>query len=99
MGKVKTLLVDLVEFEDEIIDLLYRVRDALPTSFALFFDDDLSSKSIIEAARNFSDDEALIMLTVHAIKMGVVEFNDTPTKLSFKIPLHLTSEKEDDINT
>ncbi len=102
MAEMKRLAVNMMEFEDQILLLLYQTRRALPTAFALFFDDDdVSSEVKREAFHQFTSDEALIEITIAVIEMDFVDFGnipEEPTVLSLKHP-DLTLLVEDDINT
>ncbi len=84
MAKIKRLLSDFSEFEDEIVSLLTKTREAVPIAFALFFDDDLPSRTLVEFFRQFSNDEELISLTVAAIEFDIVSFKGE--NLSLVIP-------------
>ncbi len=84
MAKIKRLLSDFSEFEDEIVSLLTKTRGAVPIAFALFFDDDLPSRTLVEFFRQFSNDEELISLTVAAIEFDIVSFKGE--NLSLVIP-------------
>lgn len=91
MAQMKRLLIDLIEFEDEIIQLLALTIQALPTGFALLFDDDLPARDLACFLRQFSKDEELVKITVTAIEFDMVDFGNIPDEgmvLSLKIPNH-----------
>ncbi len=101
MAEMKRLAVNMMEFEDQILLLLYQTRCALPTAFALFFDDDVSSEVKREAFHQFTSDEELIEMVIAVIEMDLVDFGnipEEPTVLSLKHP-ELTLLVDDDINT
>lgn len=75
MGQMKKLLINLIEYEDEIEELLTLAKKATPTTFSLLFDDELSSHSKIDYFKAFSNDEELIELTIAAIEFGIISID------------------------
>jgi len=82
MGKIKNLLLNFHEFEDEINELLNRAKDTTPETFDLVFDEDLETKTIFKYLNEFTNDIELIWLTITAIEMGIVENNPIKIKLN-----------------
>ncbi len=88
MGKMKKLLIEIFEYEEEIINLLTQTKRVIPTAFALFFDDDLPSHTIADFLRRFTKDEELIKFTIAAIEFNIVDFGNPleNTVLSLAMP-------------
>lgn len=72
MAQMKRLLVDFAENENEITELLERVKNATPEVFNLFFDSDLSSATKKRHFFRFTDDEEIVGITVAALEMGLI---------------------------
>lgn len=88
MGKMKRLVLDFLEHEDEIIKLLELARKAIPTSFALFFDEDMPSHVISNFLLQFTKDIELIKLTVSAIELDIVDFGNVPEETTLTLKLN-----------
>lgn len=90
MAQMKQLLIELIEFEDEIIQLLMLAKQISPVTFALLGDEDLSSQTLTNYFEKFTTDKELVGLTVAAIEFDVIELiaedDEGQTILSLKIP-------------
>jgi len=64
MGKMKQLQIDLVEFEDEINELLTRVKKASPHVLSLLSNDGVTTEAKQSCLHNFTDDVELANLAL-----------------------------------
>jgi len=76
MAKMKQLMVDLIEFEDEIEEVFDRVRELIPFSFNDFISEDLSDETRRFYLRQFTNDKELIELALVALDLKRNEMSE-----------------------
>ncbi len=72
MGKMKNILVDVVEFESEIKDLLLLVKDETPAVFDLMFSNSLTPIAKKRYLFRFINDREIVENAVMGIEMGLI---------------------------
>ena len=76
MGQMKQLLVDLVEFEDEIEEVLTRIQTTMPTAFQLLTDNELRDENKRMFINKFTEDERLTELVLFTLELKSNEMSE-----------------------
>ena len=76
MAKMKQLLVDLAEYENEIEEVLTRIESVMPTSFQFLVDNKLLDENKKAFIDKFTNDERLTELVLVTLELRSNEMSE-----------------------